>query len=57
MIDKWSLCDNAEQRCAFTIITEHMLQDDLQQLLIFLTRIGGSGKSHVIWAVVDTFMQ
>ncbi|KAG1890325.1 hypothetical protein F4604DRAFT_1539035, partial [Suillus subluteus] len=49
------LSDNAEQEMSLRIISEHFIQGEVNQLLMFLTGIGGSGKSHVIRAMVEMF--
>ncbi|KAG2109789.1 hypothetical protein BD769DRAFT_1326697, partial [Suillus cothurnatus] len=51
------LSDNAEQEMSFQIVAEHFLQDDMEQLLMFITGIRGSGKSHVIRAIVEMFQR
>ena len=45
IVHKWTLYDNLEQERAFTIVAEHMLCQDEEQMLMFVTGIGGSGKS------------
>ena len=57
IVEEWTLHDNPEQERAFTIVAEHILQKDLQQLLMFITGIGGSGKTHVIKAILDVFVK
>jgi len=57
IVNDWTLHNNPEQERAFTIIVEHMLMKDLEQLLIFITGIGGSGKTHVIRAILDAFVR
>ncbi|KIO00818.1 hypothetical protein M404DRAFT_151723 [Pisolithus tinctorius Marx 270] len=57
MITKWSLQHNTEQRRAFTIVVEHMLWNDPEQMLMFLMGLRGSSKSHVIQVIVDAFEQ
>ncbi|KAH7906341.1 hypothetical protein BJ138DRAFT_987548, partial [Hygrophoropsis aurantiaca] len=47
--------ENEEQNLAFQIVADHYLEGDLEQLFLFITGIGGSGKSHVIKAVVELF--
>jgi ATP-dependent DNA helicase PIF1 len=37
------------------IIGEHFIRGEVKQLLMFITGIGGSGKSHVIRATVELF--
>ncbi|KAI6008100.1 hypothetical protein F5J12DRAFT_701726, partial [Pisolithus orientalis] len=56
MISKWTLQNNEDQKHAFTIIIEHRW-NDLEQMLMFITGIRGSGKSHLIQAIVDVFAQ
>ncbi|KAG1793651.1 uncharacterized protein HD556DRAFT_1203703, partial [Suillus plorans] len=46
---------NAEQEMSFRIIREHFIADNVDQLMMFITGIGGSGKSHVIRATVKLF--
>ncbi|KAG1856187.1 hypothetical protein C8R48DRAFT_608445, partial [Suillus tomentosus] len=55
IIEEFHLKDNLEQEMSFRIIGEHFIQDNVEQLLMFITGIGGSGKSHVIRAVVELF--
>ncbi|KAG1761127.1 hypothetical protein EV702DRAFT_1207467 [Suillus placidus] len=55
IVAEFKLSDNAEQEISFRIVGEHFLRDDVQQLLMFITGIGGSGKSHVIRAIVEMF--
>ncbi|KAH7918454.1 hypothetical protein BV22DRAFT_978252, partial [Leucogyrophana mollusca] len=47
--------DNIEQQRALGIVADHFLNSDLDQLLMFVTGIGGSGKSHVIKAIMEMF--
>ncbi|KAN0088121.1 PIF1-like helicase domain containing protein, partial [Tylopilus felleus] len=49
------LGSNEEQSRAFRIVAEHFAFDGMKQLLLFITGIGGSGKSHVIKAIVVLF--
>ncbi|KAG2106627.1 uncharacterized protein F5147DRAFT_549089, partial [Suillus discolor] len=46
---------NPEQEMSFTIIGEHFIDDEVDKLLMFITGIGGSGKSHIICATVELF--
>ncbi|KDQ65220.1 hypothetical protein JAAARDRAFT_107209, partial [Jaapia argillacea MUCL 33604] len=46
---------NPEQEQAVRIIGEHFILGDQEQLLLYISGIGGSGKSHVIRAVVEFF--
>lgn len=57
IVHEWTLYDNPEQERAFTIVAEHMLRQDEEQMLMFVTGIGGSGKSHVIRAILDAFLR
>ncbi|KAG2738981.1 hypothetical protein P692DRAFT_20660447, partial [Suillus brevipes Sb2] len=47
--------ENEEQEMSLRIIGEHFIRGDVKQLLMFITGIGGSGKSHVIRATVELF--
>ncbi|KAH7918548.1 hypothetical protein BV22DRAFT_976974, partial [Leucogyrophana mollusca] len=49
------MSDNADQVRALGLIADHFLYRALDQLFLFITGIGGSGKSHVISAVVEMF--
>ncbi|KAG1851054.1 hypothetical protein DFJ58DRAFT_716736 [Suillus subalutaceus] len=55
IVKEFELNGNAEQEMSFRIIGEHFVHDDVQQLLMFITGIGGSGKSHVICVMVELF--
>lgn len=55
IISKFKLAENKEQEMSLRIVAEHFIQGDIQQLLMFVTGIGGSGKSHVIRAIVEMF--
>ena len=46
---------NEEQSRAFRIAAEHFTFNTVEQLLLFITGIGGAGKSHVIKAIVAIF--
>ncbi|KAG1732740.1 hypothetical protein EDB19DRAFT_1605765, partial [Suillus lakei] len=46
---------NKEQEMSLRIVSEHFMQEEVEQLLMFITGIGGSGKSHVIHAIVEMF--
>ncbi|KAG1868402.1 hypothetical protein F4604DRAFT_1488627, partial [Suillus subluteus] len=49
------LSDNPEQEMCLRIIREHFIHGEVKQLLMFITGIGGSSKSHVIQATVEMF--
>ena len=51
--DTFGLDLNAEQLRAFRIAAEHFVSNDVHQMLMFVTGMGGSGKSHVIKAIVE----
>ncbi|KAF8443746.1 hypothetical protein L210DRAFT_3395916 [Boletus edulis BED1] len=53
--DVFSLENNEEQSRAFRITAEHFAFCTMKQMLLFITGIGGSGKSHVIKAIVTLF--
>ncbi|KAG1790996.1 hypothetical protein EV424DRAFT_1476088 [Suillus variegatus] len=55
IIQEFKLSDNAEQEMCLRIIGEHFIHGNIKQLLMFITGIGGSGKSHVIRATVEMF--
>ncbi|KAH7906875.1 hypothetical protein BJ138DRAFT_1015494, partial [Hygrophoropsis aurantiaca] len=46
---------NEEQERSFRIIAEHFLNGDKDPLRMFVTGMGGTGKSYVIDAVVELF--
>lgn len=46
---------NDEQEMAVRIVSEHLLQKNQEQLLMYIAGVGGTGKSHVIRAIVDVF--
>ncbi|KAJ8473524.1 hypothetical protein ONZ51_g7821 [Trametes cubensis] len=45
---------NPEQERAFRIIAEHVLSND-DQLLMYIAGVGGTGKTHVVKAIVKFF--
>ncbi|KAF8836618.1 hypothetical protein BDN67DRAFT_885802, partial [Paxillus ammoniavirescens] len=47
--------DNNEQERAFQIVGEHFVTGNQDQLLLHISGIGGSGKSHVINAIHTLF--
>lgn len=53
IIEHWTL--NSEQARAFRIVAEHSLQKRPDQLRMFLSGPGGTGKSRVIDALTDFF--
>ncbi|KAF8439784.1 hypothetical protein L210DRAFT_867437, partial [Boletus edulis BED1] len=53
----FSLEGNKEQSRAFRIVAEHFAFGSLDQMLMLITGIGGSGKSHVIRAIVALFKE
>ncbi|KAG2133019.1 hypothetical protein DEU56DRAFT_739261, partial [Suillus clintonianus] len=55
IIEEFKLSDNDEQEMSLRIVAEHFMREDVEQLLMFITGIGGSGKSHVIRAIVEMF--
>ncbi|KAH7905660.1 hypothetical protein BJ138DRAFT_1017420, partial [Hygrophoropsis aurantiaca] len=55
LINEFGFDDNEEQERSFRIITDHFLDQSVQPLHMFMTGIGGSGKSYVIKALVEFF--
>jgi DNA replication protein DnaC len=55
----YHLEDNAEQSLAFSIIADHILntKHDDNQLLMHLSGMAGTGKTHVVKAVINLFHQ
>ncbi|KIJ58692.1 hypothetical protein HYDPIDRAFT_76209, partial [Hydnomerulius pinastri MD-312] len=49
------ISENEEQECAFRIVGEHIVSGSQEQLLMYIAGIGGSGKSHIINAVMELF--
>lgn len=52
---EFGLNSNTEQSHAFHIAAEHFAFNTVKQLLLFITGIGRSGKSHVIKAIITLF--
>ena len=55
--EEFNLGSNTEQLRAFQIAAEHFITNNVDQLLMFITGMDGSGKSHVIKAIVQLFKQ
>lgn len=55
IIQEVKLDNNEEQEMSLRIVSEHIIQDDVEQLLMCITGIGVSGKSHVIWGAKQTY--
>lgn len=55
IVDEFGLRDNTEQERVFRIVAEHFVVGNKEQLLMYMGGIGGTGKSHVIKAVVALF--
>lgn len=53
IVNRYSL--NAEQECAFRLIGEHFVTGNSEQLKIYVGGGAGTGKSHVLKAVVELF--
>ncbi len=47
--------ENPEQHLAFRIVGEHVINGDPHQLLLYISGVGGTGKSYVINAISDLF--
>ena len=48
---------NQEQSRAFRIAAEHFVFSTMEQMLLFITGMGGTGKSHIIKAIIALFKQ
>ncbi|KAG1880085.1 hypothetical protein F4604DRAFT_1578776, partial [Suillus subluteus] len=55
IIREFGLTDNEEQLMSLWIVSEHFIRGEVKQLLMFITGIGRSGKSHVIRAIMEMF--
>ncbi|KAI6029126.1 hypothetical protein BKA83DRAFT_4047626, partial [Pisolithus microcarpus] len=55
VVSEWNLYENEEQLRALTIVYEHLRCKSAQQMLMLLTGVGGTGKSHVIHAIQALF--
>ncbi|PPQ80410.1 hypothetical protein CVT26_004432 [Gymnopilus dilepis] len=50
-----NLMTNNEQLQAFLTVANHLAEDEPHQLLMFVCGVGGTGKSHVIKAIIKLF--
>ncbi|KAI0067115.1 hypothetical protein BV25DRAFT_1795700, partial [Artomyces pyxidatus] len=55
LLAEYQIPGNDEQERAVRIVAEHYLNRDADQLLMYISGVGGSGKSHVIRAISDFF--
>ncbi|PPQ74557.1 hypothetical protein CVT26_007815 [Gymnopilus dilepis] len=55
VIREMNLLSNADQLDAFMTVANHLAEENPQQLLMFVSGVGGTGKSHVIKAIVRLF--
>ncbi|PPQ65631.1 hypothetical protein CVT26_000573 [Gymnopilus dilepis] len=55
VIIEMNLADNKEQLDAFLTVARHLGTRDTKQLLMFVSGVGGTGKSHVIKSIVKLF--
>ncbi|KAF5322401.1 hypothetical protein D9619_001300 [Psilocybe cf. subviscida] len=55
VIQEMNLADNAEQLRAFKTVADHVIQGTPEQLLMYVSGVGGTGKSHVIQSIVRLF--
>ncbi|KAF8835210.1 hypothetical protein BDN67DRAFT_876138, partial [Paxillus ammoniavirescens] len=51
------LGSNPEQDRVFQIAAEYFVSSNLKQLILFVMGTRGSGKSHIIKAIMDLFKQ
>ncbi|PPQ76166.1 hypothetical protein CVT26_009225 [Gymnopilus dilepis] len=49
------LASNADQLRAFRIVADHVVERRSSQLLMYISGVGGTGKSHVIKSIVTLF--
>lgn len=54
-LSDFSLDRNAAQSRAFHIVANHLIQNEKEQLRMFVTGMAGTGKSHVIKVIVTLF--
>lgn len=50
-----NISDNLEQEAAVRIVGEHLLRGRAEQLMMYVGGEGGTGKSHVVKAIVELF--
>lgn len=55
IIDDRGLRNNVEQLRAFQIVGQHMITQDSNQLLLYVSGVGGTGKSYVIKCISTLF--
>ncbi|PPQ75301.1 hypothetical protein CVT26_015246 [Gymnopilus dilepis] len=55
IVEEMNLKSNKEQLEAFLAVAKHVGERDPDQLLMFVSGVGGTGKSHVIKSVVRLF--
>ncbi|KIO15612.1 hypothetical protein M407DRAFT_86927, partial [Tulasnella calospora MUT 4182] len=55
VVDEFGLRHNEEQERTFRIVAEHFVSGNEEQLLMYMGGVGGTGKSHVIKAIVKLF--
>ncbi|KAF8206355.1 hypothetical protein K438DRAFT_1578096, partial [Mycena galopus ATCC 62051] len=51
------MADNPEQERALRIVANHFISGTDDQLLMYVGGVGGTGKSHIIEAIVELFNQ
>jgi hypothetical protein len=57
IIEEYTMSDNEEQERALRIVAEHFISGTEDQLLMYVGGMGGTGKSHVIDAIIQLFEQ
>ncbi|KAF5323736.1 hypothetical protein D9619_012994 [Psilocybe cf. subviscida] len=55
VIEKMNLESNCEQLKAFKLVADHLVSGNIEQLLMYVSGVGGTGKSHVIKSIVELF--
>ncbi|PPQ81034.1 hypothetical protein CVT26_002879 [Gymnopilus dilepis] len=55
VVSEMNLASNAEQLAAFNLIARHVMEHSQEQLLMYVSGVGGTGKSHVVKSIVKLF--
>ncbi|KAF5316214.1 hypothetical protein D9619_006531 [Psilocybe cf. subviscida] len=55
VIEKMNLSSNPEQLKAFNTVADHLATGKTDQLLMYVSGVGGTGKSHVIRSIITLF--
>lgn len=55
--NEMGIADNLEQKAAFELVGRHLLEKDPEQLMMYIAGEAGTGKSHVVRAIVELFVR